>query len=44
MDMYREYRFRSKFGGSHKDFLDQPVMTTEWLVQIDNVVQEVTNG
>ena len=44
MDLYREYRFRSTFGGSHKEFLDQPVSITEWLTQIDNVVKEVTNG
>lgn|GEM_PF-2047465 len=41
---YREHRFRKIYGGSHKDFLEQPRQVTDWLLAIANVEQEVQNG
>jgi len=42
--MFKEYQFRKLFGGSHKDFLEQPVANTEWLLAIDAIVNKVNNG
>jgi hypothetical protein len=41
MDYWREYLFRKTFGGTHEDFLDQPTMTTEWLIAIHNTVEAI---
>jgi hypothetical protein len=42
--LFREVRFRKVFGGSHDDFLEQPVDVTDWMLQIETVIQEVQNG
>jgi len=31
-------------GGSHEDFMNQPRDTTDWLLEIDAVMNEVRNG
>ena len=43
-DLYREYQFRKTFGGSHEDFMNQPIQITEWLIAIDGIINEVKNG
>ena len=42
--LFREYKFRKEFGGSHEDFLNQPRETTEWLIAIHGMVNEVNNA
>lgn len=42
--LYREYRFRKEFGGSHEDFLNQPREITDWLLAIDRIVSEAQRG
>jgi hypothetical protein len=32
------------FGGSHEDFLNQPRSVTDWLIAIDNTMNEVERG
>ena len=41
--LFREYQFRKTFGGSHDDFLNQPITNTEWLLAIDSIVNKVQN-
>jgi len=41
---FREHRFRKIYGGSHKDFLDQPVQVTDWLLAIANTEKKAENG
>jgi len=42
--LYREYQFRKTFGGSHDDFLNQPRNVTDWLIAINNTMNEVQRG
>ena len=41
---WREYQFRKTFGGSHKDFLDQPIVVTEWLTEIENMMNGLSDN
>ena len=41
MAFLREYRFRKLFGLTHEQYLDEPVDIVDWLIAIDN---EVNNG
>jgi hypothetical protein len=43
-DLFREYQFRKAFGGSHEDFMNQPMQITEWLIAIEGIMNEVKNG
>jgi hypothetical protein len=40
----REVRFRKTFGGSHEDFMNQPMDTTAWMLEIDRIETQVQNG
>jgi hypothetical protein len=39
--MFREYQFRTTFGLTHEEYLDEPVGVIEWLTQIDRLVKEL---
>jgi len=43
MSYWREYQFRKTFGGSHKDFMNQPVVITNWLTEIHNRMTGLAN-
>jgi len=43
-NLFREYQFRKTFGGSHEDYLSQPREITDWLLEIEKVMNEVRNG
>jgi hypothetical protein len=38
---FREYQFRKVFSITHEDFLEQPIEVTDWLNDIDRIVNEV---
>lgn len=37
IDWDREYRYRSMFGLTHEQYLDEPVEAIEWLLRVDLV-------
>jgi len=41
---YREHRFRKTYGGSHSEFMAQPVLLTEWMLAVAEIEREVANG
>jgi len=43
-NLYREHRFRKALGGSHEDFMNQPREITDWLLAIDDLMNEVQRG
>ena len=40
----REYNFRRRFGGSHDDFMNQPLEVTEMLIALDARLGENSSG
>lgn len=42
--MWREYQFRSKFSITHEQYLDEPIHVIEWMIALDNLNSELTNG
>jgi len=42
--MFREYAFRSRFGVTHEQYLDEPSEVIDWLVSIDATVKGVERG
>ena len=44
MAWLREYQFRSTFGGTHEQFLDEPILVTQWLNAVKAVVNDVTSA
>ena len=40
---FREYSFRKTFGGSHAEFIEQPVSATEWLLAIDKRLSDLAD-
>ena len=41
LTLMREYNFRKTFGGSHEDFLDEPVLHSQWFNAISGIIGEI---
>lgn len=39
----REVQFRRTFGGSHENYLDEPMVNAQWMVIVANLMDEVAN-
>jgi hypothetical protein len=39
--MMREFTFRKTFGGSHEQFLDEPILTSQWFNAISGIIGEI---
>lgn len=39
--LMREYNFRKTFGGSHEEYLDEPLLISQWFNAITGIIGEL---
>jgi hypothetical protein len=39
--LFREYNFRRTFGGSHEEFMDEPVLISQWFNSFTQIIGEI---
>ena len=44
MHLWREYRFRSVFGVTHEQFLDEPTEAVEWMLAMHELMESKRHG
>jgi len=44
MSLYREFRYRKLFQMTHEQYLDEPHRIVTWLLEMDSIINEVSNG
>lgn len=44
LNWHAEYVYRSRFHATHQQYLDEPDEVIQWMVRIDQIVQQVAKA